>query len=162
MVVEPFKGHGRPVRSVEFSPDGRRVVSGSDDGTIRVWDVETDKAIARPSRKHNHYAPPVMPSSDEIPVVSGGDNPDIQGSHIPVTDALAAAHTAPQFDDYSEIVNGWVLGANSELLFWVPPELRRGLYRPRNTLVLAPVPTTRLDLKKFVHGEAWTRCREHN
>ncbi|QRW25828.1 Vegetative incompatibility protein HET-E-1 [Rhizoctonia solani] len=32
---------GDSVTSVDFSPDGTRIVSGSDDGSIRVWDVET-------------------------------------------------------------------------------------------------------------------------
>ena len=29
------------VLSVAFSPDGKRIVSGSDDGTIKVWDAAT-------------------------------------------------------------------------------------------------------------------------
>ena len=48
-----FKGHTRAVRTVAVTPDGTRIVTGSDDGTIRVWDavtgVETlEKSTARP------------------------------------------------------------------------------------------------------------------
>ena len=32
----PSTGHTGPVNSVAFSHDGQRIVSGSDDGTIRV------------------------------------------------------------------------------------------------------------------------------
>src|SRR5262249_28010827 len=36
-----LKGHAREVLSVAFSPDGTRVVTGSNDNTARVWDAKT-------------------------------------------------------------------------------------------------------------------------
>ena len=36
-------GHSSLVSSVGFSPDGRRIVSGSGDGTVKLWDVETGR-----------------------------------------------------------------------------------------------------------------------
>jgi WD40 repeat protein len=36
-----LRGHAGSVNSVAYSPDKRRVLSGSSDGTIRVWDAET-------------------------------------------------------------------------------------------------------------------------
>jgi len=41
-------GHTGSVYSVAFSHDGKRVVSGSEDGTVRVWDAETGEAIGEP------------------------------------------------------------------------------------------------------------------
>jgi len=38
-------GHSAEVRSVAFSPDGTRVVSGSDDRTVKVWDAQTGKEV---------------------------------------------------------------------------------------------------------------------
>jgi hypothetical protein len=43
-------------------------------------------------------------------------------------------------------------------MFWVPPWRRNGLYIPRNTLVICPDGTTKLDLSRFVHGTEWTNC----
>ncbi|CAE6419580.1 unnamed protein product [Rhizoctonia solani] len=50
--ANPFKGHTAVVRSVEFSPDGTRIVSGSDDSTIRVWDVEHGTVTVGPLKAH--------------------------------------------------------------------------------------------------------------
>jgi WD40 repeat protein len=36
---ETLRGHERPVNEVLFSPDGSRVISGSFDGTVRIWNV---------------------------------------------------------------------------------------------------------------------------
>ena len=40
-----LKGHTGYVRSVAFSPDGRRIASGSFDRTAKVWDAETGQEI---------------------------------------------------------------------------------------------------------------------
>ena len=38
-LVRSFRGHTALVSSVAFSPDGRRLVSGSRDSTAKVWDL---------------------------------------------------------------------------------------------------------------------------
>ena len=41
MRLASLKGHTKPVTSAEWSPDGTRVVTGSVDETVRVWDAHT-------------------------------------------------------------------------------------------------------------------------
>jgi WD40 repeat protein len=38
-----FRGHGTGVHSVAFSPDGQRVASGAEDGSIMVWEARTGR-----------------------------------------------------------------------------------------------------------------------
>ena len=40
-----LKGHSGWVNSVSFSPDGKRIVSGSVDKTLKVWDAETGQEV---------------------------------------------------------------------------------------------------------------------
>ncbi len=40
--------HSRDINSVAFSPDGTKIVSGSDDKTIKVWDSGAPRAQNRP------------------------------------------------------------------------------------------------------------------
>ena len=42
------EGHTNSVQSVTFSPDGKRIVLGSGDTTVRMWDAETGKPVGEP------------------------------------------------------------------------------------------------------------------
>lgn len=43
-----FSGHGAPVTCGQFTPDGKTIVSGAEDGIVIVWDPKT----AQPVRRH--------------------------------------------------------------------------------------------------------------
>jgi WD40 repeat protein/tRNA A-37 threonylcarbamoyl transferase component Bud32 len=45
--VRCFRGHSGSVQSVAISPDGKFVLSGGDDRTMRLWSVETGEELRR-------------------------------------------------------------------------------------------------------------------
>ncbi|KAG9074191.1 hypothetical protein FRC06_010870, partial [Ceratobasidium sp. 370] len=62
---------GSGVNSVAFSPDGYRIVSGSDDATVRVWDADTGAPIGEPLTGHSSWVTSVAFSRDGHRIVSG-------------------------------------------------------------------------------------------
>ena len=49
LLSEKANAHSDLIRSVAFSPDGTKIVSGSDDGTIKGWDLGALEPCSRPS-----------------------------------------------------------------------------------------------------------------
>ncbi|GAB1522338.1 hypothetical protein RhiTH_005452 [Rhizoctonia solani] len=78
LISGPFSGHTADVNSVHFLPNSTQLISGSADGTIRIWDT-----------RHNHIGPAFMYqghtrviysvsfSPDGAQVVSGSDDRSI-------------------------------------------------------------------------------------
>jgi WD40 repeat protein len=69
-IIGVFEGHTDWVWSVAFSQDGRRIVSGSHDNTIRVWDAETGEVVAGPLQGHTNSVRSVAFSQDGSRIVS--------------------------------------------------------------------------------------------
>ena len=55
-----------PVSSAQFSPDGQRVVTASEDKTARLWDAASGKPIGEPMK---HEGRLIQRSS--VPMVNG-------------------------------------------------------------------------------------------
>jgi Tol biopolymer transport system component len=62
-----LSGHSHPVKSVAWSPDGRQIVSGSYDRTVRLWGDTPTRVL----QGHTHWVTIVAWSPDGRQIVSG-------------------------------------------------------------------------------------------
>jgi len=68
-----LSGHGALVREAAFSPDGRRVVTASDDHTARVWDVTSGRELMQLKHESQVWRAAFSPDGSRI-VTASGDN----------------------------------------------------------------------------------------
>jgi WD40 repeat protein len=94
-----LEGHSRPVAAVAFSPDGNRIVSGSFDNSIRVWDAETGEVVAGPFIDQSGSVTSVAFSPDGKRIVSGS-----YGKTILVWDAGTGEVVVGPFKGHSRVV----------------------------------------------------------
>ncbi|EJC99716.1 WD40 repeat-like protein [Fomitiporia mediterranea MF3/22] len=69
--LKVLDGHSDRIQSVSFSPDGKRVVSGSGDGTARIWGVESGEVLCEFFEENGAYVTSVTFSPDGQRIVSG-------------------------------------------------------------------------------------------
>ncbi|WP_433272751.1 TIR domain-containing protein [Actinosynnema sp. CS-041913] len=86
--------HGGPVGAVAVSPDATTLVTASDDGTVRLWNVADGTRIGEPLVGHVGpvYAAAFSPNG-EILATGGGDH-SVRLWHLPTRRQLAPPHLA--------------------------------------------------------------------
>ncbi|KAH6667462.1 vegetative incompatibility protein HET-E-1 [Halenospora varia] len=75
--LQTLEGHSSSVKSVAFSLDGKRIVSGSYDETVRLWDAATGAAL-QTLEGHFYYVSSVAFSPDSKRIVSGSDDETVR------------------------------------------------------------------------------------
>ncbi|KAB5592222.1 Vegetative incompatibility protein HET-E-1 [Ceratobasidium theobromae] len=107
VVAGPFQGHTHSVRSVAFSPSGTRIVSGSDDHTIRIWDSRTGAVVAGPFTGHTNSVRSVAFSPSGTRIVSGSDDETIR-----IWDSRTGAVVAGPFTGHTNSVRSVTFSPN--------------------------------------------------
>jgi WD40 repeat protein len=72
--IASLTGHTDRVHAVAFSPDGHTLLSGSYDGTARLWDVATHRQIGVPLNGHDGEVYSVAFSPNGNVVATGADD----------------------------------------------------------------------------------------
>jgi WD40 repeat protein len=94
--VRVFEGHTGSVTSVAFSTDGKQIVSGSYDNTVRVWDAQTGvkRAVLE---GHTDLVTSVAFSADGKQIVSGSEDETVRvwDAQTGVECAMLEGHTEP-------------------------------------------------------------------
>jgi WD40 repeat protein len=93
--ITPPLRHDGPVRQGNFSPDGRLVVTSSEDGTARVWDSVTGQPVGAPLRHHEGVLYAVFsPDSKHVATASRDHTARawLAATGEPVTDSLRHGH----------------------------------------------------------------------
>jgi WD40 repeat protein len=67
-ILYTFKGHTRTIYSLAFSLGGSLIVSGSEDGTTRIWDMTHGSSNTLAITNH--------PGKGDVPVFSAAISPD--------------------------------------------------------------------------------------
>ena len=72
--LEKIIDSNSPVQAVAYSPDGTRIVSGSRDQTLRLWDARSGQPLGDPMKGHERAVTSVAFSPDGTRLVSGGED----------------------------------------------------------------------------------------
>jgi len=114
-VQQTLEGHSGLIQSIAFSPDGKLLASGSDDRTVRLWDIATGNL--QQSIDVNGIIRKLWFHTGEPYLATNVGLIRIQQSQ---TDVLP-----PQSHQRSQVFlkDNWIIW-NEENVIWLPPEYR--------------------------------------
>ncbi|KAF8607918.1 hypothetical protein BDV93DRAFT_542055 [Ceratobasidium sp. AG-I] len=171
MVGEPLEGHTGSVLSVAYSHDGARIISSSQDTTIRTWDSYTSNMVDGMPDTHCAPMQAVRQSAPSQDIVAADHAPSVRSIIVPGPEegqalgVLLAFNPTPSnrstddsHADWTLDEDGWVLGDDSKLLIWVPPEMRRLLLLPRTLAIIPASGLLALNFSNAKLGEDWHHC----
>ena len=110
-LVMTLKGHEDSVNSLSYSEDGLFIASGSEDGTVRVWDTRSGEATLDPLRSGNGKVTAVVFAPSGKSVVSGTET-----GTVCIWNILAGQSTMQQLFGHSESVVSVAVSSDSRII----------------------------------------------
>ncbi|KAG2055099.1 hypothetical protein BDR06DRAFT_883057, partial [Suillus hirtellus] len=133
--------------------------------TVRLWDVRMAQPVGEPLEGHTSSVSSVHFSPDGTRIASGSKDGTVRlwDASVSQADQFIRFSSDPTHALYNPAeligVDGWMIGPDRQLLFWVPPGLREPFYTPRTALILSKE-KAELDLSRMEHGKRWSKCRD--
>ena len=139
-----WRGHSDSVWTVAFSPDGQVVASGSDDNTVRLWNVETGKIIQIIEGRPPH----------ELSFIFDSSCFNVSPKKVSTRVFLSNISSPQQLRTnlYSiDATSQWVLLAGRKVL-WIPSGRRPGVFAVRNNRIVIGSDSGRMTFLAFKAG----------
>ncbi|KIJ29037.1 hypothetical protein M422DRAFT_37109 [Sphaerobolus stellatus SS14] len=125
-VGQPYEGHTGMINSILFSLDGKHINF--------PWNVEGGRQAIQPYRGSfqmvNSYQ--ISPTSPHSPLLH----------EFPMGFLRLAA-------------NGWIVTHTGNRVFWIPTDLRKGLFTPGTSHIFSVKTMIKVDLTGFYLGTEW-------
>ena len=110
-LVATLTGHEGEVTSIAYSFDGRLLASGSDDGTVRIWNTRTGEEAMAPLRSNEGQIKSIAFSPDGQHIVMGGE-----GNAVHVWDVMTGCAALPPLRGHSDVIRSVAFSPDGSLI----------------------------------------------